>query len=83
MRNRGWIDMDAQDRFDEADKRMMRLVDRRAEMVKRNAPQDWIAHYDEAIMHANNERRHFADEANDIADAKRRREYERMDIYGR
>lgn len=38
MRNRGWIDMDAQDRFDEADKRMMRLVDRRAEMVKRNAP---------------------------------------------
>ena len=83
MRNRGWIDMDAEDRFDEADKRMMRLTDRRAYLTQRSAPQDWIAHYDEALMHAINERNHWEGEAQDMAEARRRKEYERMDMYGR
>lgn len=75
--------MDAQDRFDEADKRMRRLTDRRAYLAQRNAPQDWIAHYDEALAHAIRERRHYEDEANDMADEARRREYERLDVFGR
>lgn len=82
MRNRGWIDMDPQDRFDEADKRMRRLTDRRAYLTQRNAPQDWIAHYDEALVHAINERSRYEESANDMADAQRRHEYERLDIYG-
>ncbi len=83
MRNNGWIDMDPQDRFDEADKRIRRMIDRRAYLTKREAPQDWIAHYDEALVYAINERNRWQDEANDMANAQRRREYERLDIYGR
>lgn len=83
MRNRGWDDMDAEDRFDEADKRMMRLTDRRAYLAGRTVPQDWLDDYDTALMHAIRERARFEPEAQDIAEARRRQEYERMDIYGR
>lgn len=83
MRNRGWDDMDAEDRFDEADKRMMRLTDRRAYLAGRTVPQDWLEEYDIALMHAIRERARFEPEALDIAEARRRQEYERMDIYGR
>lgn len=82
MRNRGWKDMDDEDRFNEADKRMKHMVERKAELIKRNPPQDWMDSYDEAIAHAYNERRHYESEASDIIEERRRKEYERMDLYG-
>lgn len=80
MKNRGWTNMDAQDRFDEADKRMRRLIDRKAYLQSRKAPQDWLNQYDEMLVYAVRERGHFESEANDMADAQRRREYERRDM---
>jgi len=80
MKNMGWMNMDAQDRFDEANKRMRRMVDRKAYLKSRQAPQDWLDQYDEMLVYAINERRNFESEANDMADAARRREYERKDM---
>lgn len=80
MKNRGWTNMDAQDRFDEADKRMRRLIDRKVYLQGRKAPEDWLDQYDEMLAYAVNERRYFESEANDMADAERRREYEKRDM---
>ena len=72
--------MDAQDRFDEADNRMRRLIDRKVYLQGRKAPEDWLSQYDEMLAYAVNERRYFESEANDMADAARRREYEIRDM---
>lgn len=82
MRNKGWTD-DPVIRFEEADKRMIHLVNRRAELVKRNAPQDWLDEYDIMIADAIRDHGDWEGAAQDAMDARRRREYERMDIYGR
>lgn len=81
MRSEGWRDMSPQERYEEADNRMRHLTDRRAQLRRRHAPQDWIAHYDEELARAIRDRRYAQQEAMDAADAERRQAYEAAD-YG-
>lgn len=76
----GWRDMMAQDRYDEASRKVMRLEQRRDELKRRGAPRQMIERYDADINSAKDERQLWGLVAHDRADEEVRREYERLDI---
>ena len=76
----GWRDMTAQDRYDEASRKVMRLEQRRDELKRRGAPQRMIERYDADINSAKDERQLWGLVAQDSADEEMRREYERLDM---
>ena len=76
----GWRDMTAQDRYDEASRKVARLEKRREELKRRAAPVEMLDRYDADINSAKNERQFWGLEAQDRADDKLRHEYERLDM---
>ena len=76
----GWRDMTAQDRYDEASRKVARLEKRRDELKRRGAPVQMLARYDADINSAKDERQLWGLEAQDCADAQMRREQEMLDM---
>ena len=76
----GWRDMTAQDRYDEASRKVARLEKRRDELKRRGAPVEMLDRYDADINSAKNERQLWGLVAQDRADEQMRHEYERLDI---
>ena len=76
----GWRDMTAQDRYDEASRKVARLEKRREEIKRRGAPVQMLARYDADINSAKDERQLWGLVAQDRADDNLRREYERLDM---
>ena len=76
----GWRDMTAQDRYDEASRKVARLEKRRDELKLRGAPMEMLARYDADINSAKDERQLWGLVAQDRADDKLRYEYERLDM---
>ena len=76
----GWRDMTAQDRYDEASRKVARLEERRKELKRRGAPRQMLARYDADINSAKDERQLWGLVAKDRADAQIRHEYERLDM---
>lgn len=76
----GWRDMTAQDRYDEASRKVMRLEQRRDELKRRGAPRQMIERYDADINSAKDERQLWGLVAQDSADEQMRNEYERLDM---
>lgn len=76
----GWRDMTAQDRYDEASRKVARLEKRREELKRRGAPAQMLARYDADINSAKDERQLWGLEAQDRADAQMRREQEILDM---
>ena len=76
----GWRDMTAQDRYDEASRKVARLEERRAELKRRGAPRQMLARYDADINSAKDERQLLGLVAKDRADEQIRHEYERLDM---
>lgn len=76
----GWRDMTAQDRYDEASRKVARLETRRDELKRRGAPRQMLARYDADINSAKNERQLYGLMAQDRADDKLRREHEMIDM---
>ena len=75
-----WRDMPAQDRDDEARRKVARLEKRREELKRRGAPVQMLARYDADINSAKDERQLWVLEAQDRADDKLRREQEMLDM---
>ena len=76
----GWRDMTAQDRYDEASRKVARLEERRNELKRRGAPRQMLARYDADINNAKDERLLWEIVAQDRADDDMRRDYERLDM---
>ena len=76
----GWRDMTAQDRYDEASRKVARLEKRRDDLKRRGAPVQMLARYDADINSAKDERQLWGLVAQDRADDKLRNEYERLDM---
>ena len=76
----GWRDMTAQDRYDEAIRKVERLEKRRDELMRRGAPAQMLARYDADINSAKDERQLRGLEAQDRADDKLRRKHEMLDM---
>ena len=76
----GSRDMTAQDRYDEASRKVARLEKRRDDLKRRGAPVQMLARYDADINSAKDERQLWGIVAKDCADDKLRREYERLDM---
>ena len=76
----GWRDMTAQDRYDEASRKVARLEKRRDELKRRGAPVQMLARYDADINSAKDERQLWWLVAQDCADAQMRRELEMLDM---
>ena len=76
----GWRDMTAQDRYDEASRKVARLEKRREELKRRGAPAQMLDRYDADINSAKDERQLWGLVAQDRADEQMRRKYERIDI---
>lgn len=76
----GWRDMTAQDRYDEASRKVARLEKRRDELKLRGAPMEMLARYDADINSAKDERQLWGLVAQDRADEQMRNEYERLDM---
>ena len=76
----GWRDMTAQDRYDEASRKVARLEKRREELKRRGASVQMLARYDADINSAKDERQLWGLEAQDCADAQMRREQEMLDM---
>ena len=79
-KDNGWRDMTAQDRYDEASRKVARLEKRRDELKRRGAPVQMLARYDADINSTKDERQLWGLEAQDCADAQMRHEYERIDM---
>ena len=76
----GWRDMTAQDRYDEASRKVARLEKRREELKRRGAPREMLDRYDVDINRAKDERQLWGLEAQDCAEDKLRREQEMLDM---
>ena len=76
----GWRNMTAQDRYDEASRKVARLEERRDELKRRGAPVQMLARYDADINSAKDERQLWGLVAQDCADAQMRREQEMLDM---
>lgn len=76
----GWRDMTAQDRYDEASRKVARLEARRDELKRRGASREMLARYDADINSAKDERQLWCLVAQDCADAQMRREQEMLDM---
>ena len=76
----GWRDMTAQDRYDEASRKVARLEKRREELKRRGASREMLARYDADINSAKDERQLWGLVAKDRADDKLRYVYEWLDI---
>ena len=76
----GWRDMTAQDRYDEASRKVARLEKRRDDLKRRGASREILARYDADINSAKDERQLWGLVAQDRADDKLRHEYERLDM---
>ena len=76
----GWRDMTAQDRYDEASRKVARLEKRREELKRRGAPVQMLARYDADINSAKDELQLWWLEAQDRADAQMRREQEMLNM---
>ena len=70
----GWRDMTAQDRYDEASRKVARMEKRRG------APRQMLARYDADINSAKDERQLWGLVAQDCAEDKLRREQEMLDM---
>ena len=79
-KNDGWRDMTAQERYDEASRKVARLEERRDELKRRGAPVQMLARYDADINSAKDERQLWGLVAQDRADEQMRHEYERLDM---
>lgn len=79
-KNDGWRNMTAQDRYDEASRKVARLEKRRDELKLRGAPAQMLARYDADINSAKDERQLWGLEAQDRADDKLRRKHEMLDM---
>lgn len=79
-KNDGWRDMTAQDRYDEASRKVARLEHRRDELKRRGAPRRMLERYDADINSAKDERQLWGLVAQDSADEQMRNEYERLDM---
>lgn len=79
-KNDGWRDMTAQDRYDEAIRKVARLEKRRDELKRRGAPAQILARYDANINSAKDERQLWGLVAQDRADDKLRRKHEMLDM---
>ena len=79
-KNDRWRDMTAQDRYDEASRKVARLEKRREELKRRGAPVQMLARYDADINSAKDERQLWGLVEQDRADYKLRHEYERLDM---
>ena len=78
--NDGWRYMTAQDRYDEACRKVARLEKRREELRQRGAPVQMLARYDSDINNAKDERLLWEIVAQYRADDDMRRDYERLDM---
>ena len=76
----GWRDMTAQDRYDEASRKVARLEKRRDDLKRRGASREILARYDADINSAKDERQLWGLVAHDCADAQMRREQEMLDM---
>ena len=76
----GWRVMTAQDRYDEASRKVARLEERREELKRRGAPRQILARYDADINSAKDERQLWGLVAQDCAEDKLRREQEMLDM---
>ena len=76
----GWRDMTAQDRYDEASRKVARLEKRRDELMRRGAPAHMLARYDADINSAKDERQLWGLVAQDSADEQMRRKHEMLDM---
>ena len=79
-KNDGWRDMTAQDRYDEACRKVARLEKRREELKRRGAPMQMLARYDADINSAKDERQLWGIVAQDRADEQMRRKHEMLDM---
>lgn len=79
-KNDGWRDMTAQDRYDEASRKVARLEKRRDELKRNGAPAQMLARYDADINSAKEERLIWGLAAQDIADEQMRRKHEMLDM---
>ena len=79
-KNDGWRNMTAQDRYDEAIRKVARLETRRDELKRRGAPAQILARYDADINSAKDERQLWGLVAQDRSDDKLRREHEMLDM---
>ena len=76
----GWRDMTAQERYDEASRKVARLEERRDALKRSGAPRQMLARYDADINSAKDERQLWGLVAWDCADAQMRREQEMLDM---
>ena len=76
----GWRDMTAQDRYDEASRKVARLEKRRDDLKRRGASREMLARYDSDINSAKDERQLWGLVAKDRADEQMRREQEMLDM---
>ena len=76
----GWRDMTAQDRYDEASRKVARLEERRDDLKRRGAPVQMLARYDADINSAKDERQLWGLVAQDRADEQMRRKHEMLDM---
>ena len=76
----GWRDMTAQDRYDEASRKVARLEKRRDDLKRRGASREMLARYDADINSAKDERQLWGLVAQDRADEQMRREQEMLDM---
>ena len=76
----GWRYMTAQERYDEAIRKIARLEKRREELRQRGAPVQMLARYDADIKSAKDDRQLWWIVAQDRADDDMRRDYERIDM---
>ena len=76
----GWRDMTAQDRYDEASRKVARLEKRRDDLKRRGASRQMLDRYDVDINRAKDERQLWGLEAQDCAEDKLRREQEMLDM---
>ena len=75
-----WRDMTAQDRYDEARRKVERMEKRRDELKRRGAPKQMLARYDADINSAKDERQLWGMVAQDRADDHQRHEQEMLDM---
>ena len=76
----GWRDMTAQDRYDEASRKVARLEKRRDDLKRRGASREMLARYDADINSAKDERQLWGMVAQDRADDQQRHEQEMLDM---
>ena len=76
----GWRDMTAQDRYDEASRKVERLKKRREELKRRGASKQMLARYDADINSAKDERQLWGMVAQDRADDQQRHEQVMLDM---